>query len=145
MSDILKYNVQSRKDAIFNTYDIKDEKMLKKIDDYFERLEEFASKFTDSMEFETAFAQDKLSKEYSDLFVKITGSGITPKSLAKDATTTLASEIKEDITHRARRKAYQETYDKARDMPIIGDVMHVKQHIDFFSRFKKKKDNTEEE
>ena len=145
MNDILKYNVQSRKDAIFNTYDVTDPKLLKMIDDYFIKLEEFASKFTDSMEFETAFAQDKLAKEYSDLFVKITGSGITPKSLAKDATVTVASEIKEDITHRARRKVYQETYDKARDLPIIGDAMHIKQHVDFFGRFKRKKKNDEEE
>ena len=144
MNDIIKYNVQSRKDAIFNTYDIKNEKMLKMINDYFERLEEFAKGFTDSMEFEAAFAQNKLAQEYSDLFVKITGSGITPKSVAKDVSTSVVSEIKEDITHRARHKAYQETYDKARDLPIIGDAIHIKQHVDFFSRFKRKKKTDED-
>ena len=143
MNEIIKYNVQSRKDAIFNTYDIRDEEILKMIEEYFKRLEEFAKKFTDSMEFETAFAQNKLSKEYSDIFVKITGSGITPKSIAKDATTSLASEIKEDVTHKIRHEAYQQTYDKARDIPIVGEAMNIKQHIDFFSRFKKKKDNEE--
>ena len=38
----------------------------------------------------------------------------------------------------------QEAYEKTRDMPIIGDIMTAKQHIDFFSRFKKKKDKKDE-
>ena len=145
MNDILKYNVQSRKDAIFNTYDVTDPKLLKMIDDYFIKLEEFAKGFTDPMEFETALAQNKLSKEYSDIFVKITGSGITPKSIASDVSTGLASEIKEDITHKVRHEAYVKTYDKARDIPIVGDVMNVKQHVDLFNKFRRKKKNDEEE
>ena len=36
--------------------------------------------------------------------------------------------------------ARQEAYDTIRDIPIVGDAMTVKQHFDFFSRFRKKKD-----
>ena len=47
MNDIVKLSIQSRRDAIFNTYDITDEKTLKMIDDYFKRLEEFAKDCSD--------------------------------------------------------------------------------------------------
>ena len=71
---------------------------------------------------------------------------ITAKSLANDAAGGLASEIKEEVTHQIRHKAYRESYDKMRDIPVVGEVMSVRQHVNFFSRFKKKKnDNIKED
>ena len=39
-----------------------------------------------------------------------------------------------------RAAVHQEVYDKARDIPILDEVLEVKQYADFFGRFKKKKD-----
>ncbi len=55
----------------------------------------------------------------------------------------IKSEVKyqaDSLTQPIRHELYQETYDKARDILVVGDALNVKQHIDFFSRFKKKKD-----
>lgn len=146
MNDAIKMSVQSRKDAIFNSYEIHDEKLLKMIDDYFKKLEEYAKGFSDPMEFETAFANNKLAKEYSDLFTKIMGSGITASGIAKDASESVVSEIAHDAKIHARRKARMEAESQLRDIPIVGDILHVKQHVDFFSRFKKnRKEDSEDE
>ena len=147
MSDNIRPNIESRRNAIFDNYEIEDEKLLKQINDYFERLEEFASKYDDPMKFETDFASSKYAKEYSDIFTKIMGGGITARSVAKDAGESLASEIVEDASLHARRKARGQVESQIRDIPIIGDVLNVKQHIDFFGRFKKnrKEDKNEED
>ena len=144
MNDIVKMSIQSRKDAIFNTYEIQDEKLLKDINDYFKRLEEFAKDFNDPMEFETAFASNKLAKEYSDIFTKIMGGGITARGVAKDAGESVVSEIAEDAKLHARRKARMEVESQMRDIPIVGDVLNIKQHVDFFGRFKKNKKDDKE-
>ena len=39
-----------------------------------------------------------------------------------------------------RRRARQDIYNKARDIPVVGEALTAKQHFDFFSRFKKKDD-----
>ena len=71
MNDNIKPCIESRKTALFTSYDIKDPGNLKIIDDYFKKLEEFAKDYTDVMEFENAFASSPLQQEYSDLFVQI--------------------------------------------------------------------------
>ena len=53
MNDIVKSSVESRKNALFASYDIKDPGTLSKIDEYFKRVEEFAKDCTDVMDFET--------------------------------------------------------------------------------------------
>lgn len=135
MNEMVKNSVESRKTAIFSSYEITDEKLLKKIDDYFNKLNDYASKYDDVMKFETEFASSPLSKEYTDLFVEISkiNNPTEPES------NMIIEEIKDDMKTHARRKAYQETYDKARDLPVIGEAMNIKQHYDFFSRFKKNK------
>jgi hypothetical protein len=74
------------------------------------------------------------------LFVKATstenGENIEGE-LAKD----IANDMVDDVTHGARVRANQAAYDAARDIPVVGDALNVKQHFDFFSRFRKKKDD----
>lgn len=136
MNEMIKNSVESRRTAIFSSYPITDQDMLKKIEDYFKKLNEFASNYNDVMEFENAFATSELSKEYTDLFMEIsTNANPSEESSSYD----LKDEIKDDIKHGVRRQVRQDAYDKVRDVPIIGDAMTVKQHFDFFSRFKKKK------
>ena len=60
----------------------------------------------------------------------------------------IASEVRyqaQNATLPIRRQMRQEVENKARNTPIIGDILTVKQHVDFFSRFKKKKEKNENE
>ena len=142
MNEILKPSIESRKTALFSSYDIKDPGNLKTIEDFFKKLEDFSKDYNDVMEFETAFASSPLSKEYSDLFVQIMNTESTTDGKApvyeKKEEYTIQDEIKDDMERAVRRKARQEAYDKVRDIPVVGEAMSVKQHFDFFNRFRKK-------
>ena len=144
MNETIRPSVESRKTALFSAYDIKDPGNLKTIDDYFKKLEEFAKDFNDVMAFETAFAQSPLCKEYSDLFTQIMNTECTVDGKAPvvdyQEEYTVQDEIRDDMERAVRRKARQEAYDAARDVPILGEAMTAKQHFDLFSRFRKKKD-----
>ena len=143
MDNIIKTSVESRRNALFSAYDIKDPGNLKTIDDYFKRLEEFAKDFTDISEFETKLLESPLSKEYSDLFVQIMNTESTidgkPPVVQENNEYTVQDELKDDLERGVRRKARQDAYDVARDIPVLKDAMTAKQHFDFFSRFRKKK------
>jgi hypothetical protein len=145
MNDILKPSIDSRKQALFSAYDIQDPGNLKTIEDYFKRLEEFAKDYNDVMAFETAFASSPLCKEYSDLFVQIMNTERTVDGQAPVVDVpeeyTLHDEIKDDMERAVRRRARQDAYNAARDVPILGEAMTAKQHFDFFNRFRKKKDD----
>ena len=142
MNDLLKPSIESRKTALFSAYDIKDPGNLKTIDDYFKRLEEFAKDYNDVMAFETSFASSPLCKEYSDLFVQImntekTVDGKAPVVDVPDEYTP-QDELRDDMERAVRRRARQDAYNAARDVPILGEAMTAKQHFDFFNRFRKK-------
>ena len=144
MNENIKPSIESRKNALFSAYDIKDPGNLQTIDNYFKKLEEFAKGYDDIMKFETDFAASPLSKEYSDLFVQImntecTSDGVAPVQNYEEEYTP-QDELKDDLERAVRRRARQDAYDKARDVPILGEALTAKQHIDFFSRFRRKKD-----
>ena len=136
MNDLVKNSVESRKMAIYNNYIITNQNILDKIDDYFKRLEEFASNYDDIMKFENDFLNSSLSSEYTNLFTLIVKDEMVNESKNENK---LSEKIKDDITHKVRSRAKREAYDKARDIPVVGDIMNIKQHVDFFSWFKKNK------
>lgn len=141
MNEILKASIDSRRNALFASYDIKDPGNLKIIDDYFKKVEEFAKDYNDVMEFETAFASSPLQQEYSNLFVQImntenTIDGVAPVVDIEEYTPT--DELKDDLERAVRRRARQDAYDKVRDVPIIGEALTAKQHFDLFNKFRKK-------
>ena len=142
MNDILKPSIESRKTALFSAYDIKNPGNLKTIDDYFKKLEEFAKDYNDVMAFETAFASSPLCQEYSDLFVQIMNTECTIDGKAPVVEVqeeyTLQDEMRDDMERAVRRRARQDAYDVARDLPVIGEAMTAKQHFDLFDRFRKK-------
>jgi len=142
MNEVLKPSIESRKSALFSSYDIKDPGNLKAIEDYFKKVEEFAKDYNDVMEFETAFASSPLQQEYSDLFVQIMNTENTIDGVAPvvevEQEYTASDELRDDLNRAVRRRARQDAYNKARDIPIVGDAMTAKQHFDFFSRFRKK-------
>ena len=142
MNDNVKMSIESRRNALFSSYDIKDSGNLKSIDDYFKKVEDFAKNYNDIMEFETAFATSPLQQEYSDLFVQImntecTIDGVAPVTNVEEEYIG-ADELRDDLERAARRRIRQDAYNKARDIPILGDAMTVKQHFDLFGRFRKK-------
>ena len=145
MNDIVKASVESRKNALFASYNIKDPGTLSKIDEYFKRVEEFAKDCTDVMDFETKFASSPLSQEYTELFTMVMQTetdveGNAPVTMVEEEYT-IQDEMMDDATRLARRKARQKAYDTARDVPVVGEAMTAKQHMDFFGRFfKRKKD-----
>ena len=154
MNNLVKNSIESRRQAVLNSYKIEDKELLNKIEELFNKINEFGETCDDSMEFETKFASSNLNQEYIDLFTKIATSCMPIiheseerndiKSDAEYILDDITSEVKyqiESATGPIRRKLTQEAYDKVRDIPIARDVLNVKQHIDFFSKFKKKKDN----
>ena len=158
MNDSVKASVDSRKTAIYNAYDINKDDVKAKVEDLFKRIEEFAATCSDSMDFETKFASNPLNQEYIDIFTLVATNCPTKlqpvvdnpdaKSNGEVIAENAASDLKymaDDLTSPMRHQAYQATYDAARDVPVLGEVMTAKQHFDFFSRFKKKKNKDEEE
>ena len=140
MNDIKTCCIDSRRTAIASTYTGNDEKILSMIDDFFNRLEEFAKECKDVSDFETKFQSSPLSQEYNALFTKIMGGGIDTKSEVCDAAKYAVEDVADSISLRARRETREQVESELRNTPVIGDVMTAKQHFDFFSRFKKKKD-----
>ncbi len=145
MNDIKSNCIDSRKNAIFASYNVKDPGTLKMIDDFFLKLEEFSKECSDVQDFETKFATSEFSKEYSDLFVLVMNTetdvdGNVPVHEVEEEYT-IQDEIEDDVKRGIRRRVKQDMYNKARSVPLIGDAMTAKQHFDFFSRFKRKKDD----
>jgi len=152
MNELVKASIDSRHQSFFAAYDIKDENILKKIEELFKRIEEFGAGCIDSADFEMKFASSPLNQEYIDLFTLVAQTSEAKtiehtenhvKSDAEYLADEVASDVRyvaDDLTMPARRKARQEVYDKARDIPVLGEAMTAKQHFDFFSRFKKHKD-----
>ena len=155
MDELIKNSINSRKDSIFTVYNVKDEKLLKEIDNLFKEMESLGAKCKDLVDFESKLASSPLSQKYIDLFAKIAQSS---NSNLKDDTT-IKTEVNnvieeessvlknsvDDITRPARRLAREEAEKKLRSTPIIGDVMYVKQNIDLFGGFKRKKKAKEEQ
>jgi len=156
MNDLVRNSIESRKNAILSSYSITEQSVIDKIENLFKRITEFGESCSDSMDFENKFASSQLNQEYIQLFTEIattckqTITHSEPRHVKSDAqyiAEDIASEVRyqtRNVTEPIRRQIRQEVYNETRDMPIIGDIMTAKQHIDFFSRFKKKKEKKED-
>ena len=85
MNDLVKASIDSRKDAIFNAYDIKNQDTINKIEEYFKKVYDFGTNCSDNMDFETKFASSPLNQEYIDLFTLVATSE-TPKTISSEPT-----------------------------------------------------------
>ena len=157
MNDLVKVSIDSRKNSIFNAYNVVDQGLIEKIEDLFKRINEFGESCTDNLDFETKFASSQLNQEYIQLFTEIATS-CTPivrqteerqvKSDEEYRREEIESEIRyqtRNATEPIRRQIYQESYSAALNTPIVGDIISAKNQIDFFSKFKKKKKNEDKE
>ena len=133
MDKNVKMSIDNRKNVIFTTYDIKDEKMLKKIDGLFDKINSFGEKCGDVNEFETKFAASPLNQEYMDLFT-----GIATSFASKQAVGQVAASMAGGIVEGAARSAlggviptraavHQEAHDALQKVPVLGDAMDIGQ------------------
>lgn len=153
MNDIVKMSIDGRKTAFYSAYEIKDESLIKEIDELFNKIYEFCEDCKDSMQFETAFATSPLNTEYINLFTKVAQT--CPPIVREEAPTNVKSDeeqLKEELeseakyrmkeaTLPARRIAREAATQAARRTPIVGDVMQAKQTLDLFGKFRRKKDD----
>lgn len=142
MDDIKTYCIDSRRNAIFSAYDVKDPGTLKMIEDYFKKVEDFAKDCKDASDFETKFATSPLAQEYSNLFTQImstetTVDGIAPTNEVTEEYT-IQDEMVDDAKRAVRRRARQDVYSKALGVPVLGDAIDAKNKFDLFSKFRKK-------
>ena len=151
MDKYIESSIKARKDAIFNAYSVTDEGILKKIDSLFGEIEKLGTECEDVSEFENKFAASPLNQKYMDIFTELAQAQATAnvaggfaKQAAVGAATNAVRGAVTNVTHGAvptsRAAAHQKVMDVARDIPGVGEAMSIKQHVDFFGRFKKKKD-----
>ena len=135
MDSNIKISIDSRRDAIFNTYDINDPKILDKVNDLFKRMEDFASTCSDIQEFETKFATSPLNQEYTNIFTEVATK--CPIKGAEDVSSEGMlpnNELLDDLSHPIKTQLNQKKMDFLRGLPIVGDVMEAKQHKDMFDK-----------
>lgn len=153
MDNIVKTSIDGRKSAFFSAYEIKDENLIKEIDELFNKIYEFGEGCSNSTEFETSFATSPLNTEYINLFTKVAQSCSpivreeVPVNVKSDEEI-LKEEIESEARYRAkeatlpaRRIAREAATRAARNTPVVGDLMQAKQTFDLFSRFRKRKDD----
>jgi hypothetical protein len=156
----IRQSIEVRKTAITNIYELNAD-LQKKFDSLFEKIEELGKTAKDVADFEDKFQKSPLNTEYMNFFTEIATSGATLKSgvvdipkanmstTAKASGTSVGTMVSESVMETAgsrikqavvptRASVHQAAYDKARDLPGVGEALSVKQHVDFFSRFKKK-------
>ena len=153
MDQNVKTSIDARKNAITSTYAL-DGELKTKFDELFKKIEELGKTAKDSADFEAKFASSPLNQEYMDLFTEIatknTATGL--KGVANASGKSMGEMVAEGVMDQAgsrlkqavmptRAQINQAAYDKVRDIPGVGDAMTIKQHVDFFSRFRKKKDD----
>ena len=153
MDKNIEQSIKARKDVIFTTYGVKDEKMLVKIDELFGKINDFGKKCKDVSEFETKFAASPLNQEYMDLFTEI-ATGSVNKQAAKQAAASMAGGVASGVARNAlgnvvptRASARQAVDDTLRKTPVVGDVFDISQKVGYaahlgklFGGRKKKKD-----
>ena len=139
MNEIVKNSIDARKNAIYNTYEVSNDKLKKEIDELFDRIYEFGKDIKDQSEFETKFNSSELNQEYISLFTKVAQSSPIVKDLSNqnnvvsDVGNMVLDEAEmelDSLTHPMRHQAYQKANDAIRDIPVVGDLLTVKQHVD---------------
>ena len=56
MNDLVKTSIEGRKNAIFSAYNVTDQNIIDRIDELFNRINEFGESCVDNMDFETNFS-----------------------------------------------------------------------------------------
>ena len=136
MDEYVKQSIDSRKQAIFNTYELNDE-MQKKVDKLFTEIEKLGKSCKDVGEFESEFAKSPLNQQYMDLFTEVAmgsagkqAAGQVAKSMAVGAVEGLARNALGNVVP-TRAAVHQKAYDAARDIPVVGDAIDIGQKASY--------------
>ena len=139
MNEMVKNSIDARKNAIFSTYEVTNDKLKKEIDELFDRIYEYGKDMKDQTEFESKFPTSPLNQEYIDMFTKVAQSSRMVQDLknqnnvVSDVGNMVLDEAEmelDSLTHPMRHQAYQKANDAIRDIPVVGDLLTVKQHVD---------------
>ena len=150
MNDQIKLSIDGRKAAFANAYELTPD-AEKKVDALFKEFEALGKECKDSPDFEAKLAASPLNQKYIDLFTELSqtcksklkptpDAEIEPQPTKGEIIADLAkndTEMAVDGTvQHFRGRAYRAARDKARDIPVVGDAIDVKNKIGFFSRLK---------
>ncbi|MBR2836736.1 hypothetical protein IKE79_00060 [Candidatus Saccharibacteria bacterium] len=148
-------SIKARQDALSASYNITDKSLQDKIAQLFKKISQLGEECKSSEDFEAKFAASPLNQAYLDLFTEVAtksqprqAAPAPDMSIVKDIAKQSAKEGAIDNAARGIREAvlptrasvHQAAYDAASRIPGVGEAMSIKQHVDFFSRFRKKKD-----
>lgn len=140
MDNIIKQSIEGRKNAIFNSYEITDKVMINKIDDLFNRINDFGEKYNDVGTFESEFANSPLNNEYINIFTELAMKGVSNSmpSVGEMVADRVGTEIKNSVL--PSRAVRADRRDQAiRNIPIVGDIVDAGQKIDLLNKFRKDK------
>ena len=151
MNDQIKLSIDGRRTAFANSYELTPEAEAK-ITDLFKEIEALGKSCKDSADFEAKLAASPLNQKYISLFTELAQtckSKLAPVSNTDTEPQPTKGEVAADLlkndlemaadgtVQHFRGRAYRTAHDKARDIPVVGDTIDLKNKIDFFSRFKK--------
>ena len=143
--------IKSRKDAFFAAYDIKDESLLKEIEDLFDRISEFGKACSDYMDFETKFATSPLNQEYINLFTKAATTGTSKLQPVQENNEPeiseeerLQAEMADDLrfatkeaTQPLRHQAYMAGTEAMRSTKVGNALFNLNNHLETANHFRK--------
>lgn len=143
--------IKSRKDAFFAAYDIKDESLLKEIEDLFDRISEFGKTCSDYMDFETKFATSPLNQEYINLFTKAATTGTSKLQPVQENNEPeiseeerLQAEMADDLrfaakeaTQPLRHQAYMAGTEAMRSTKVGNALFNLNNHLETANHFRK--------
>ena len=144
MDSNIRISVDSRRNAIFNTYNIDDGKILDKINDLFNRIEEFASTCSDIQDFETKFLTSPLNQEYTNIFTEVATKCSMKGAQESSDESLIKNELLDDISHPIKSQLNQKKMDVLRDLPVVGDIMYAQQNIDMVNKLTGRNKDSEE-
>lgn len=149
MNEFVKQSIDARKSAIFNAYEVGSAEK-KKVDTLFEKIEELGKNCQEVGEFETEFAKSPFNQEYLDLFTEIAtsspakglaasgGSAGVPADVSTDIVAGAATGLAENVATGlkqsvvpTRAAVHQKAYDAARDVPVLGEAINIKEKVGY--------------
>lgn len=144
MDKLIKQSIDSRRDAIKNSFEVV-AGTQKKIDALFVEIEKLGEKCRDAGEFEAEFSKSPLNQKYMDLFTEIATKSATKnavKGVAAGALKSAADDTLRKVVP-TRAAVHQKVYDEARSIPGVGDAIDVAEKASYAGHlaklFRKKK------
>ncbi|MBQ3473888.1 hypothetical protein IJH24_00435 [Candidatus Saccharibacteria bacterium] len=132
MDKLIKQSIDSRRDAIKNSFEV-DAGAQKKIDALFDEIKKLGEKCKDAGEFETEFAKSPLNQKYLDLFTEIATSSAMKTAVKGAAIGALESAAENAIRKvvPTRAAVNQKATDALRSVPGVGDAIDIGQKASY--------------